>query len=117
MSLTCEYCGQVFMDADTAKEGWELCRCAEAMDRQRREAAIEKAKEGAMRIFGEEAAEIDFEPLDEISIQTIMRLIEDVGEERLWQVTATLPHGGAVTIKWDKADIKLIRKEQRKATA
>lgn len=99
------------------KEGWELCRCSEAMDRQRREAVIENAKEGARRIFGEEAAEIDFEPLDEISVAMILNLIEDVGAGRLLQVSATLPHGGTVTIKWDKADIKLIRKEQRKATA
>lgn len=117
MTLTCEYCGQAFMDATAKKEGWELCRCAEAMDRQRREAAIENAKEGALRIFGEEAAEIDFEPLDEISIATIVRLIEDVGDGRLRQVAAGLPHGGTVTIKWDGTDIKLIRKEQRKATA
>ena len=71
----------------------------------------------SLDLINRQKAEIDFEPLDEISVEMILNLIEDVGTGRLLQVSATLPHGGTVTIKWDKADIKLIRKEQRKATA
>ncbi len=116
MNKTCEYCGQVVQATDNV-EAWEVCRCREAIARQRQEAMINDAKEGVDRIFGEEAAEIGFKPLDVNVVEMIKAMVEDVGYGRIRAVTAQLCGGGTVTIKQGDGDIQVVRKEQKKAVA
>lgn len=116
MNKTCEYCGQI-VEVDAGTEPWEVCRCREAMERQRQEAMIEKGMEGVDRIFDEEAADIGFKPLDEVVVAMIKQMVEDVGRGRIRTVTAQLAGGGTVMVKRGDGDIQVIRKEQRKAVA
>lgn len=116
MNKTCEYCGQI-VQATGSTEAWEVCRCQEAVKRQRQEAMIQDAIEGVERIFGEEAAEIGFKPLDEIVVEMIKGLVREVGYGRVRAITAQLCGGGTVMIKLGDGDIQVVRKEQRKAVA
>ena len=116
MNKTCEYCGQI-VQATGGAEAWEVCRCQEAVTRQRQEAMIQDAVEGVDRIFGEGAAEIGFEPLDEVVVEMIKCLVREVGYDRLRTITAKLVGGGTVTVKQGDGDIQVIRKESKKAVA
>ncbi len=116
MNKTCEYCGQVVQATENV-EPWEICRCSDAMKRQRQEAMIQDAKEGVDRIFGDEAEEIGFKPLDMHVVEMIKSMVEDVGYGRLRTITAQLVGGGTVTVKQGDGDIQVIRKESKKAVA
>ena len=116
MNKTCEYCGQVVQATDNV-EAWEVCRCRDAMERQRQEQMIEEAKEGVDRIFGEGAAEIGFKPMDINVVEMIKAMVEDVGYGRIRALTAKLCDGGTVAIKQGDGDIQVVRKEQKKAVA
>ncbi len=116
MTGTCEFCGQV-VTIDSGREPWEVCQCSEATDKRRRDAAIAQAIEGAERIFGADAKDIGFAPVDESLMAVIKGMIEDVGRGRIRGVTAKLMSGETVTIKADGLEISIKRKEQRTAVA
>lgn len=116
MRNACEFCGQV-VEHDAEQEPWEVCQCPEATDKRRRDAAIAQALEGAERIFGTEAKNIGFTPVDESVMAVIKKMIEDVGRGRICSVTAKLISGETVNIKMDGLEISIKRKEQRTAVA
>ncbi len=116
MRNACEFCGQV-VEHDADREAWEVCRCEEATAKRRQREVIARAIEGAQRIFGSEAENIGFTPVDESVMVIIKRLIEDVGNRRIGSVTVKLVSGETVAIKMDGMEISIKRKEQRTAVA
>ncbi len=116
MNKTCEFCGQV-VEVDPANEAWEVCSCTEAIDKRKAEAGIVCAIEGIDRIFGEESEKRGFTSLPADEIEMLKSLAEAIGRGRANVVTIKLPNGGTATLKKDGWDIKVIRKEQKTATA
>lgn len=116
MMSPCKFCGQV-LEHDPDREPEEVCQCREATEQRKQLEAIEQAFDGAERIFGEECAEIGFVPVDETTMAVIKRLVEDVGRDRVRNITVRLIGGDSVNIKMDGTEIRIVRKQQKKAEA
>ncbi len=114
MMSPCEFCGQV-VEHDSDREPWEVCQCREATERRKQGEAIEQAFDGVERIFGEECTEIGFVPVDETTMAVIKRLVEDVGRDRVRSISVRLINGESVNIKMDGTEVRIVRKQQKKA--
>lgn len=113
---TCEFCGQV-VTVDAGVEPWEVCRCKEAVEQQRQRDAVTRAEEGIDRLFGEGAEEIGFHPLDEGALALLKKLAEAIIRGKARTITVQLPGGGTAMLKEDGYDVRIARKESKKATA
>lgn len=113
---TCEFCGQV-VTADAGVEPWEVCQCKEAVEQQRRRDAILRAEEGIDRLFGKGAVEFGFDSLDERAVVLLQELAKAIIYGMARTITVQLAGGGTAMLKEDGYDVRIARKESKKATA
>ncbi len=104
----CEFCGQVLM-ADVE------CECKEAKQARRILDQIERAKEAADEIFGENSKKENYTPISEECMDIIYSAIEQIAHAKIYAVTFTLPNGAKAKLTRSKGDIKIERSETKKS--
>ena len=96
----CQFCGQVLM-ADV------VCECKEAKQARRVSDQIERAKEAADEIFGENSKKENYIPISEECMEIIYSAIEQIAHAKIYAVTFTLPNGAKAKLTRSKGDIKI----------
>ena len=115
MTKTCEFCGQEVLVANDSVEGWEMCRCAEARQRQRYESLVLKGDELIDKIFAAPEEDYGFTPISEYGVDMLRGIMREVAQQNVGAVTVGLPDGSKAAMKLNgNGNLEISRSKRRK---
>lgn len=104
MENVCQYCGQVMTDEGV------VCNCPGAMEERERERKIESAVARIHQLFGEQAGEFGFRPIqDEEVIEHMESAVALIASHRIGAVTISIGRTTAKLSSGTKGKISVER--------
>ncbi len=115
MTKECEYCGQQVRVPNDSVDGWEMCRCAEARQRQRYESLVLEGAELIDEIFAAPEEDCGFAPVSEYGVDMLRGIMREVAQQNVGAVTVGLPDGSKAAMRINgSGELEISRSKRRK---